>query len=176
MLWLGGELGEAAAPFLGDWESDLFAGLFKRMTWTSGTVFVLFIALVPAFVEELFFRGYLQRRLLARWSPAAAIPVVAILFAAFHGTPVWALSVLPLGLALGILAWRTGSLWPGIVCHAFVNGSINLWRVGVVLEVLPADVSPTVYYTGLGIALALLIPSAWLLFARPAARMEAVPA
>ncbi len=163
VLWLGGLLGQAAVSLLGDWESGMFTGLYESMTWPSGIVFVLFIALVPAFVEELFFRGYMQRRLLARWSPKVAIPVVALVFAAFHGTPIWAISVLPLGLWLGILAWQTGSLWPGIVCHAFVNGSVNVWRVGTALGVLPEEVSPLTTYTGLGIALALAVLSGWLL-------------
>lgn len=163
VLWLGGLLGLAGQCFLGDWESGLFTKLYDSLTWPTGIVFVLFIGLVPAFVEELFFRGYMQRRLLARWSPAVAIPVVAAIFAAFHGTPIWALSVLPLGLWLGILAWSTGSLWPGIVCHAFVNGGVNLWRVASALHVMPEAIPPWVYYVGLGTALACVVLSGWLL-------------
>jgi uncharacterized protein len=163
VLWLGGLLGQAGMWLTGDWESEMFSELYKSMTWPSGIAFVLFIALCPAFVEELFFRGYMQRRLLARWSPAAVIPLVAVIFAAFHGTPVWALSVLPLGLWFGILAWRTGSLWPGIVCHAFVNGFVNVWRVGAVLDVLPEKAAPLANYLGLGLAVGCLVLSGWFL-------------
>jgi membrane protease YdiL (CAAX protease family) len=163
VLWLGGLLGEAAARLVGDWESDYFTRIFEAMTWPSGLVFILFIAVAPAFVEELFFRGYMQRRLLARLRPAVAIPLVAILFAAFHGTPSWALAVFPIGLWLGILAWRTGSLWPGIVCHAFVNGVVNAWRLGVAMDLLPEEVPSGTYYGGLTVAFACVLLSAWFL-------------
>ena len=164
VLWLGALLGEAAMLVFGDWEEDMFARMYENMTWGGGIVLVLFIALAPGFTEEFFFRGYMQRRLLARWSPAVAIPVVAILFAAFHGTPVWAITVLPLGFWFGILAWRTGSLWPGILCHGFINGSINAWRVGAKLDVWPEELSPLAYNVGLGVCLACLLASAWILF------------
>ena len=163
VLWLGGLLGEAGAWLFGDWESEYFARIFESMTWSSGLVFVLFITLAPAFVEELFFRGYMQRRLLARLSPAVAIPLAAVVFAAFHGTPTWALTVLPMGLWLGILAWRTGLLWPGIVCHAFINGSVNLWRLGGAMDVLPEEMSPPAYYVGLATSLACVVLSCWIL-------------
>ena len=148
----------------GDWEQGMFAQMYENVTWGGGIVLVLFIALAPAFTEELFFRGYMQRRLLARWSPAVAIPVVAILFAAFHGTPVWAITVLPLGFWFGILAWRTGSLWPGILCHGFINGSLNAWRVGAQLDVWPGELSPFASNVGLWVCLACLLASAWMLF------------
>ena len=162
-LWLGELFVRLAQPLFGEPDSDLSNRMYGSMTWPSGIVFVLFIALVPAFVEELFFRGYMQRRLMARWRPSAAIPTVAVIFAAFHGSPLAALGVLPLGLCFGILAWRTGSLWPGIVCHAFVNGAVNLWLVGGGLNILPKAMPTHVYYIGLATTLVCLVASGWTL-------------
>ena len=31
------------------------------------------------------------------------------------------LATLPLGLWLGVLAWRSGSLWPAVACHTSNN-------------------------------------------------------
>ena len=172
VLWLGALLAEAWSYLLGSPESSQFADLYRSISWPSGIALVLFIALAPGFCEELFFRGYMQRRLLARLSPGLAIPIVALIFAGFHGTPVWALSVLPLGVWFGILAWRTGSLWPGIVCHAFINGSVNLVRVLAALEVLPAEFSATTYGLILGSAGACLLLSIWLLVRHRASRCD----
>jgi membrane protease YdiL (CAAX protease family) len=165
VLWLGTPLAYLAADLFGEWSSDtLGEQLMENLNWRNGLPFVAFIAIAPGFVEELFFRGYMQRRLLDRWSPAVVLPLVAVLFAASHGTPVWALAVLPIALWFGVLAWRTGSLWPGILCHAFVNGSVNLWRVGAAAGTWPDEVGPTVYYTGLGACLACLAVSLVVLY------------
>jgi membrane protease YdiL (CAAX protease family) len=167
LLWLGEPLGKFGLWLFGEWQAKQFENLYENISWASGLALVAFIALAPAFVEELFFRGYMQRRLLARWSPLAAVPVVGVLFAAMHGTPAWALAILPLGLWFGVLAWRTGSLWPGIFSHAFINGSVNLWRVGASLGAWSSEPSPAVYYSVLGASLACLLVSLWVLFKLP---------
>jgi membrane protease YdiL (CAAX protease family) len=106
------------------------AALYRQMTWATAVPFVLFIALSPGFMEELLFRGYIQSRLLQRWSAWLAILVTSALFALMHVAPHAVVFAFPLGLWLGVLAWRTGSVWPGMVCHAFVNGAWNVWQVG----------------------------------------------
>jgi membrane protease YdiL (CAAX protease family) len=84
--------------------------------------FALF-GLIPGLCEELFFRGALQTALLRRRSPAVAIALTAMLFAAIHLDLAGAPGRLIVALALGWLAWRTGSLWPGVLAHALYNGT-----------------------------------------------------
>jgi membrane protease YdiL (CAAX protease family) len=164
-FWLGEPLSRIGVWLLGEWTSDrMFEGLYDHMTWPTGIAFVLFIGLVPGFVEELFFRGYVQRRLLDRWSPAVVVPLVAVLFAASHSTPAWALGVLPISFWLGLLAWRTGSLRPGIICHAFINSSVNLWRVGAALGSWPAEPSTPVLYGAVAFCSLCMALSLWVLF------------
>ena len=33
------------------------------------------------------------------------------------------------------MAWRTGSVWPGVICHALINGLWNVWHVVLSLKV-----------------------------------------
>ncbi len=148
---------------VGDWTQDLVPDLFKNIDLATGVLLVAVIGLVPPIGEELFFRGYMQRRLLARWSPWVALPVVAVLFAISHGAPGWAVAVLPLGLWIGIMAWRTGSLWPGMITHAFVNGGINAWRVGAKLGAWPEEAPPAVVAGGWALVVVSLVVSIWLL-------------
>jgi membrane protease YdiL (CAAX protease family) len=79
------------------------------------------VAVLPGVAEELLFRGYVQTRLCQRWRPVAAIAVSAGIFSLAHLDPVHALGVLPLGIWLGLIAWRADSIWPAIACHIMNN-------------------------------------------------------
>ncbi len=120
--------------------------LFDNMTPAAAVPFVLSIAIVPGISEELMFRGYVQRRLLERWSPLWAIVVTSIMFALVHVQPHTVVAAFPLGLWLGFLAWRCDSIGPSILCHAFINGSLNAWRMVVKFGEVPQLVE-TVFET-----------------------------
>ena len=67
---------------------------------------------------EFFFRGFILRAL----SPTIgwrAIPVMAVPYVMIHFEKPWleALGALPFGLALGVLALRSGSIWGGVLVH-----------------------------------------------------------
>ena len=99
---------------------DMLERLFDGMTVDSAIVFVILIGVVPGIVEEVLFRGYMQRRLVKRWGAVTGITVTSILFALVHGAPPAIAAALPLGFWFGYLAWRRGSILPGIMCHLFV--------------------------------------------------------
>lgn len=84
------------------------------------------VALLPAFAEELFFRGGVQN-ILERWTrvPAIAIILSAGFFAMFHLSFFKFLPIFTLGLALGIIFYITRNLWYSIFFH-FVNNSLAL--------------------------------------------------
>jgi len=84
---------------------------------------IALVAVVPGFVEELLFRGYLQSRLLRCWPPLLAVGFSALVFSVAHLDPVHVLGVIPLGLWLGTIAWRAASIWPAILCHAVNNAA-----------------------------------------------------
>ena len=84
------------------------------------------VILMP-FVEEFVNRGLIQSALAHR-GPLIAIPAASALFALCHRTASWPVTFLA-GLALGILFWKTRSLWPSLITHATVNALILLdWR------------------------------------------------
>ena len=90
-----------------------------------GAVVVLsfFLVVGAPIVEELFFRGLLLRSLLGRTPPPVAIVVSAVLFGLAHFEAVQFAGLATFGVVLGILAWRTGRLTPGIGAHAAFNAA-----------------------------------------------------
>ena len=84
------------------------------------------VALIPAIVEELYFRGALQKTLLA-WSgkPIVAIVVTAIIFSAFHFSYFGFLSRMVLGIVLGFIFEYSRTIWLPIILH-FINNGIAI--------------------------------------------------
>ncbi len=113
-------------------QMKLLENLFAAHAADSPLLLLLLISLLPGVVEELLFRGFLQRRLLTRLPAAVSIGITAAFFAAAHMDPLHAISVLPLGVWLGIVAWRADSIWPAVFGHMGNNGlAIVMSTVGV---------------------------------------------
>jgi hypothetical protein len=85
-------------------------------------VLALVASLAAPFAEEVAFRGYVLSALATRARPGPAILGTAALFALMHLDPVRLPAVLFMGVVLGWLAWRSGSLWPAVAAHAANNG------------------------------------------------------
>jgi ABC-2 type transport system permease protein/sodium transport system permease protein len=110
--------------------------LQRRLDELSPVTLLLGYAVVPAVAEELFFRGYLFSALRARTGPATTIGASALLFGLFH--ILFAVDrVVPatlLGLVLGWVCWKSGSVFPGMVihvCHNAVTGLISHYRAEI---------------------------------------------
>lgn len=89
---------------------------------------VLFsMAVVPAICEEFFFRGMLFKAFRASMSPWKTIIATALLFGTFHLISASGLTLsrlLPttmMGLVLGWVCYRSGSIIPGILLHGLHN-------------------------------------------------------
>jgi len=109
---------------------QFLSGIVQQSSFGAFVLLLLLMTLLPAFCEELLFRGYLQRRLATRVPTAAAVVLCSVLFAATH-LDVWQmLAVLPLGLFLGAITARADSIWPAVCCHGFNNflvGVLTRW-------------------------------------------------
>jgi membrane protease YdiL (CAAX protease family) len=104
-------------------------------SWWTVTLISVLLSVIPALVEETLIRGYIQHRLLQRWSPSAAIGVSTVLFAVMHADSLQhIIAVLPLGVITGMLAYRTNSVKPGMLVHALHN--IGVVKFGALARVL----------------------------------------
>jgi membrane protease YdiL (CAAX protease family) len=79
------------------------------------------VGLVPAFAEEVFFRGFLQTKLVHQWGRAPAIVASATAFGFFHFDLAQGAVGFIAGLLLGWAAERLGSIRPCIAAHATNN-------------------------------------------------------
>lgn len=86
------------------------------------TVFVVMTCLVAPFVEELLYRGFLQRSGDGR-RPVVAIAVAAVVFAMLHLQGLQFVGLALFGAAAGVLVWRTGRLGPAIIAHVAFNAT-----------------------------------------------------
>ncbi len=106
--------------------------LMKKFQGISPLVLLVTLAVIPAVMEEFFFRGFLFKGLRSRFPGAAIIAVTALLFGLFHVLSPSALMperFLPstmLGLVLGWVCYRSGSVIPGMLLHACHNGLLLL--------------------------------------------------
>ncbi|MEP0847856.1 MAG: CPBP family intramembrane metalloprotease [Phycisphaerae bacterium] len=97
----------------------------ERQTAWFGSVppwtLVFFLALVPAFTEELFFRGYVlsgMRGSVGKWG---AVLLVSLAFGLFHYSAYRLGMTTLLGLLLALLAVQYRSIWPGMLAHLMHN-------------------------------------------------------
>ncbi len=116
--WLVGDTPSAAAD-------ELAGKLTALLTETPAWLAVLVLAVIPAICEELVFRGWMLSALEGERPSArrqfAAVVTQAALFGVVHLLPERLPTTFAMGLVLGWLALHTGSLLPGILCHAVHN-------------------------------------------------------
>lgn len=79
------------------------------------------IGAMPGIGEELFFRGYLMRRIEIGDGVKNALLTSSIVFGLFHADPIHSPTAALIGFYLGWMVLETGSLWPAIVAHAVNN-------------------------------------------------------
>ncbi len=83
---------------------------------------LLALAVVPGVCEELTFRGFVLSGLRTTLRPATAILVAAVFFATFHFLFFRFGVTVALGVVLGYVCWRTGSIGPAVLIHMMHNG------------------------------------------------------
>lgn len=87
-------------------------------------VFIIGVVVIIApLIEELVFRGFLQRILEYRIRDVTkAVLYSALIFAFIHFNPWWIVQIYIIGVFMGYVAWRTNSIWISFVIHAINNG------------------------------------------------------
>lgn len=115
---------------------DLERDLTDTLKATSGySFFVLFIAgaVLASIVEEMLFRGFLQGVLERSMEITKAVMITAVVFTLLHMWPWQLVQILILGVFLGVMTWKSGSIIPAVIVHFIVN-SVSLLSVNFELE------------------------------------------
>ena len=102
---------------------DMMMEMMKQMTggpfWSSFLVVAIF---APIF-EEWMCRGMVLRGLLTKMKPVWAIVISALFFAVIHANPWQALNAFLIGLLMGYVYYKTGSLILTMIIHFVNNGT-----------------------------------------------------
>ena len=124
------------------------------------------VGILAPLAEEVVFRGAILRTLLGIMSKKnhwVAIMISAAIFGAVHCNQAQFINALLLGLLLGWMYYRTGSLVPGILLHwvnntmAYVLSNIMPQSDGKLIDLFLGD-EKTMYYA-VGFSLCIMIPS-----------------
>ena len=104
------------------WGQNEIIEAIGQMNPVAGTISVIiFGALFPALGEELLFRGYIGRGLVARWGMGKGVLLTSLLFGAVHIHPLHAVVAAFLGVILHALYLWTRSLIVPMLLHGINN-------------------------------------------------------
>lgn len=124
------------------------------------------VGILAPLAEEVVFRGAILRTLLGIMSKKnhwVAIMISAAIFGIVHANLAQFINALLMGLILGWMYYRTGSLVPGILLHwvnntmAYVLANIMPQSDGKLIDLFHGD-EKTMYYA-VGFSLCIMIPS-----------------
>jgi membrane protease YdiL (CAAX protease family) len=124
-----------------EWRQAFYDTSWRR--WEFWLFSAVFFALVPV-LEELFYRGYCQRRLAEDWGNGPAIAGASCLYVfshtqylipdAYNAGMVATLFISAVGFGV-VFAW-TRSLLPSIVAHAVINVPLRATWLSILLPIL----------------------------------------
>ena len=93
-------------------------------------VLLLLMAAQPAFVEEVAFRGIIFDGLEGLLGRREVIIATALMFMILHLALLSLVFLMVMGLLLGWLRHRSGSIWPSVALHFLHNAIVVLWSLG----------------------------------------------
>lgn len=121
------------------------------------------IGLLAPLAEEIVFRGAVLRSLLDKQRPWVAIAISALLFAVAHLNPAQMPHAFMVGLLLGWMYYRTGSILPGMAYHWANNSAAYvIYNVYPDPDIKLVEIfkgSEANVYLALGCSLLILLPA-----------------
>jgi len=127
-FFIGHKIAAAILPFANDQVHLVYRTRSQADLWLIGVL--LFAWVGPA--EEIFWRGFVQRRFGQRYGRFAALIITAAIYTLVH---IWSFNLMLLaaaglcGLFWGAMYWHFRSVWPALISHA-------VWDV-VIFVLLP---------------------------------------
>lgn len=120
-----------------------YGKMVDSITGVNSSFVLLFAVIVVAPIgEELLFRGLIQNYGLKNFAPVLAIGLQGLIFGLYHGNIIQGIYAFFMGVVLGFVAHKLGSIIPAMVLHVSVNASLLL-----VPEVLYQGITRTVITT-----------------------------
>ncbi len=109
--------------------------LNKMPLWMAWLMLIM-SSVVAGICEETGYRGYLQVPIEKKYGPVMAIIITSVVFTLIHLNKTWAHPILPhiffASVLLGFLAYKSGSLIPGIVGHSILDiFDYSFWWTGI---------------------------------------------
>ena len=102
---------------------EMMMNVLKQLTGGPFWASFLVVAIMAPVFEEWLCRGMILRGLLKKMKPAWAIVVSALFFAVIHANPWQAVNAFILGLVMGFVYYKTGSLLLTMLIHFVNNGT-----------------------------------------------------
>ncbi len=90
-------------------------------TWPKVILLVAAVGVGAPIVEEMFYRGVVQRWLVDAVGPVLGIGIASVIFGAVHLSLIEFVPLTVVGVILGILFWKTGRLLPAVIAHMTFN-------------------------------------------------------
>jgi sodium transport system permease protein len=117
---------------------------------------VAVVAISPAICEEAVFRGWLLSSFRGKVRPWVAVLVTSLIFGIFHLSIYRLLGTTALGLIMGWMVWRTGSIWPSVLYHLLNNASSLLSEDALRALGVKGEAEPTpIWLLALSVALSI---------------------
>ncbi len=109
------------APLLSGFElPEVFKKIFAKKLSNPISGYLSIVIIAPIF-EEIVFRGFILKQLLKNYNAYIAIFVSSFFFAIIHGNIQQGVNALFLGILIGLIFYKTGSLILCILAHFFNN-------------------------------------------------------
>ena len=123
--------------------------MISQLLYQGGIWFeLLVVGIIGPVMEELLFRGVIQKRLGDYMHPTAAVVISALIFGAFHGNMLQFIYAFVFGLGFGYLYNKFHTVWAPILAHCagnimsvllsetpFLEG-IEEWSIGHILFIV----------------------------------------
>ncbi len=173
-LWITGVALNLISALIFGYTTPVPPTIFPRTALEAVALALTTMVAAPIF-EEIMFRGYVQRAYERRgiW---AGIVVGGLIFSLYHLRFQSVFALIPVALALGFVAWRTGSIYPAMLMHAAYNtiATAVLISTSFLSAQVTGMLAATVACIGLLVA-PFSFAALWMLWKRPPAERAPLP-
>ncbi|MBU4319115.1 MAG: CPBP family intramembrane metalloprotease [Proteobacteria bacterium] len=114
-------LGKAVSTLILPFAGDQIGGIYGKGVGTSSSIISLLLFFITGPAEEIYWRGYLQKNLMARYGNMQGWLVATAVYAGVH---IWSFNFMLVGAAAvagafwGAMYWRFNNLWAVIISHS----------------------------------------------------------